>query len=206
MKTKTCLIFFVIFFISVSVILLSLVSCNMTSGSISAEKEALLCKQVKRKPYIALIEGMQPLSGESMKLLGCKLSKVLDVSVCATSGNHDVHMNVIREAYKYQQKIYIAGFSVGEREAIYLAVDCEKEGIPVEKLFLLDGLEKAKIPRNVGKVVDILGSFPYVFRRYGIYLKADLENKRTNLENFRIDCDHLDIPKMSYPIILLNLQ
>jgi hypothetical protein len=202
MKTKICSNFFVVICIALVAMSLSLVSCNVTPGSISVEKQAILCKQVQNKSYLALIEGMQPLSGERMKVLGEKLSHVLNVSVCATSGSHDVHMNIIREAYKHHQKIYIAGFSAGEKQAIELATNCEKEGIPIEKLFLLDGVEKAKIPRTVKSAVDIVGTSTWMFRRGVRYLKSDLENKNTNIGYYEVEGDHLGVPENSYPILL----
>lgn len=202
MKTKICHSFFVVVCIVLVAMSLSLVSCNITPGIISAEKEAILCKQVKRKTYVVLIEGAQPLSGESMGLLGKKLSHTLNVSVCATSGNHDVHMKIIREAYKYHQKIYIVGFSTGEKQAIDLALDCEKEGIPVEKLFLLDGVKKEKIPSNVKNAVDIIGTSPYMFRRDARYLESDLENGNTNIGHYEVEGGHLGVPEKSYPILL----
>ena len=202
MKTKLYLSFFVVIWIAIIAVSFSLISCNITPGLISTERELILCKQVKEKSYIALIEGIQPLSGESMKLLGQKLSISKNISVCATSGNHDSHMPIIRVAFKNHHKIYIAGFSAGEGEAIQLARDCEKEGITVEKLFLLDGVEKGKIPRTVKNAVDIVGTSPYIFRRSLRYSESDLENKNTSIEHFKVSSSHLDVPAKSYSIML----
>ncbi len=202
MKTKICSNFFVVICIAFIAMSLSLVSCNVTPGSISVEKQAILCKQVKKKSYFVLFEGMQPLSGKNMGLLEQRLSLAQNVSACATSGNHDAHMPIIREAHKYHQRVYIAGFSIGERQAIDLALDCEKEGIPVERLFLLDGVEKAKIPRSVKNAVDIVGTSPWMFRRGTRYLTSDLDNKKTNIGYYQVDGGHLGVPEKSYPILL----
>ena len=104
-------------FLAGGLLLLS-VGCAVTPRLISTESKAILSEQVKQRPYVALIEGFQPLSGESMRLLGQRLSASRNVSVCATSGNYIAHMPIIREAYKNHQLIYIAGYSVGEADAI----------------------------------------------------------------------------------------
>jgi hypothetical protein len=111
-------------------------------------------------------------------------------------------MPLIREAHKNHQAIYIAGFSTGEAEAVSLTEDCERENIPVKKLFLLDGVEKAKIHSTVISLVDIVGTAPYLFRRSGRYSESDLENKSTNLKQFDLGCGHLDVPASAYSIFL----
>ncbi|MEI7513237.1 MAG: hypothetical protein WCJ74_01285 [bacterium] len=207
MKTKRSSSFFVLIFCRAYVALsFSLFSCNITPGIIPAEKESVLFTQVKKKSYVALIEGMQPLSGESMGLLEQRLSSVRGLSVCATSGNHDAHMPVIREAHKNHQKIYIAGFSVGEAEAISLAGDCQKEGIPVEKLFLLDGVKKVKIPRAVKSAVDIVGTSPWMFRRSTRYSGSDFEDLKTSISYYKVNGGHLGVPAQSYDIMLSGFQ
>ncbi len=197
MKTKTQFVLFVLIFVIIS---LSSVTCNITPRSISAQVSSELCQQVEDRPYLALIEGLQPISGDRMKLLGQKISSAQKVCVCATSGNHDAHMPVIRKAHENHQPIYIAGFSMGELEAVSLAEDCGKENIPVERLFLLDGPEKSKINKSVKKVVDIIGVNPYLFRRNNRYLDQDLEDKGTILGYYKLSCGHLNVPANSYPI------
>jgi hypothetical protein len=197
MKTKIFNCFFVL--IS-AVIIFSLFSCSITPASISSQTKYNICEQVTENSYIALIEGFQPVSGERMKSLGQRLSLINELSVCATSGNHDEHMSIIRQAYKNHRTIYIAGYSTGEAEAISLTEDCEKEGIAVEILFLLDGFQKAKIHTTVKHVVDIIGSHNYMFRRSERYTYLDLENKKTSIKYFELDCNHLGIPANSYDI------
>lgn len=196
MKTKS--------FTYVSVLVVSFLSiaCRITPTTISAQTKSILLNQVRQKPYIAMIEGFQPFSGESMRCLGQKLSLTRNMSACATSGNHDVHMPMIREAYRYHQLVYIAGFSLGETEAVNLAEDCSKEGIPVERLFLMDGFEKSKIPFEVKSAIDIVGTAPYLFRRSERYLTSDLKNKKTTIGYARLDCGHLDVPARSFLILL----
>ena len=177
------------------------VGCNVTPRVISGETKAVLSEQVKQKSYVALIEGFQPLSGESMRLLGQRLSASRNVAVCATSGNYIAHMPIIREAYKNHQLIYIAGYSIGEADAIHLAEACERERIPVEKLFLLDGFSKTKIQSTVREVVDIVGTSPYVFRRSGRYVGSDLEHN-TSIKHYKVAGGHLDVPDHAYGILL----
>jgi hypothetical protein len=196
MKTKA-------YYVFLFAIIFSLISCNVSPESISMQTARILSQQVQNKPYVALIEGLQPFSGESMNDLGQKLSLECNVSAYATSGNHDAHMPIIREANRNHQKIYIAGFSTGEREAVLLSEDCEREGIPVEILFLLDGVRIAKIHTTVKNVFDILGTKPYVFRRPERYGQKDLENKGTGIRFCKLECGHLDVPAKAYPIFFL---
>ena len=199
MKTKSFLIFACVFVLVISSLS---IACRVTPTTISAEIKTTLLHQVRQKPYVAMIEGFQPLSGESMMRLGQKISLTKNMSTCATSGNHDEHMPMIREAYRYHQLVYIAGFSLGEAEAINLAEDCGKEGIPVEKLFLMDGFEKSKIPVGVKDAIDIVGTAPYWFRRSERYTTSDLQNKKTTIRYAKLDCAHLDVPEQSLPVLL----
>lgn len=202
MKTKLFSSIFVAIYLAVIAVSLSSVACNITPATISKQTKSELITQVREKPYFALIEGFQPLSGERMMILGQKISFARKMSVCATSGNHDEHMEIIREAHKYNQKIFIAGFSLGEAEAISLAEDCEKENIPVERLFLLDGVSKLKIPTVVKNAVDIVGTEPYMYRRSDRYRKSDLKNKETKIGYAELNCYHLEVPEQSYSVLL----
>ena len=71
----------------------------------------------------------------------------------------------------------------------------------MEKLFLMDGPEKTKVHSTVKKVVDIVGTAPYMFRRGERYSGSDLENKNTRLDYFKVDGGHLDVPPNSYPAL-----
>lgn len=191
--------------VMITAILLLAVGCNTTPGVISAVERAKLCLQVRQRPYVAMFEGLQPFSGERMNILSQRLRESLHLATCATSGNHQEHMPIIREANRNHQPIYIAGFSMGEIDAIKLAEACDKEGIPVEKLFLIDGPQKGKIPANVKRAIDIVGIVPYTFRRMGRYLQSDLEGKDTNLRYFELNCEHLSIPANSYSFFIFEL-
>jgi hypothetical protein len=204
MKTNSDRRFFVMFFV-ISLVSFFSLSCRLAS-SINAEyvKNENL-GQIEKRPYLVLIEGFKPISGKRMMFLGQRLSHMRNVSVCYTSSNHNVHMLDIIEAYKNKQPIYIAGFSAGEVAAINLTKDCERYSIPVEKLFLLDGVKKKKIPANVKKVIDIVGTVPYFFRRSGRYSDSDLDNENTHLKFYDFRCSHLNLPYYSDYVFLKEI-
>jgi len=173
-----------------------------TSSLISYEQEISLSEQVKSKPYLALLEGLQPFSGFKMKEVGEQISRDTGIAACATSGNCLEHMKVIRKAWKSGQKIYVAGFSMGENEARVLAEQCERKGIGIEVLFLIDGTSVGTIHGIDGKVVDIRGyDPPYAFRREERYTEKNLENKSTIIKYYDVPGEHLDIPRNSREII-----
>jgi len=203
MKTKFCKYFFV--YIIIPVVFLLSPSCNITPSSISSTEKYLMYDQVEKMPCLIMFEGFQPASGKRMKNLGRKISLSTNLAVCATSGNHDQHMPIIRHAYKHHQQICIAGYSTGEHDALSLAEDCEKEGINVQKLFLMDGHKKEKIHSNVKHAVDIVGLNHYMFRRSERYQKTDLENIKTSIKYFQLSCNHLDIPANCKRIILSEI-
>lgn len=175
------------------------ISC--TSAFISNETKTIAYEQVREKPYVALFEGLQPFSGDRMKEVGEHLEEI-GVVCCTTSGNPNAHMEMIRRAYNSNQPVIIGGFSMGEIAARNLAETCEKEGIDVDLLMLIDGPNLGKIHGNVRKVMDIRGFEPiYLARRSGRYSEKDLENKSTIIEHYDIRGNHLDIPEYSRSII-----
>ncbi|MBU3913605.1 MAG: hypothetical protein KKB21_01655 [Nanoarchaeota archaeon] len=179
----------------------SLSGASCTSALISHEQGVVLTEQVKKMPYLAMIEGLQPASGYRMKELGEQIAGSSGVSACATSGNCLEHMKFIRQASSNNQQVYIAGFSMGENEARTLAEQCNREKIGVERLFLIDGPNTGKIPENVRKAVDIVGTEPYVFRRGKRYGENNLENPRTEIKHYEVSAGHLDVPAASRSII-----
>jgi len=182
-------------------LILSGVSLNTgcTSPFISYEQEISLSEQVKSKPYAAFFEGLQPFSGTTMKEVADSIPGIL---TCTTSGNGIGHMGRIRKAKEYKQKVIIGGFSMGEVEARNLAGVCEKEGIKVDCLILIDGVDLGTIHGNVRKVVDIRGfDPPYMFRRNGRYTENNLEDKSTIIRSYDVSGEHLDIPHNSRVII-----
>ena len=96
------------------ILAVSSVNTSCTSPLISYQQEIALTEQVKEKPYLALMEGLQPFSGFRMKEVGEQINRNTGIAACATSGNCLEHMKVIRKAWKNNQKIYVAGFSMGE--------------------------------------------------------------------------------------------
>lgn len=183
---------------------LFIAGCGYTPSEISPERKIVLVRQLQSKPYGAFFEGLQPWSGYAMKNLAGVVSEDTGIIIEATSGNRAQHMQLIREARRNEQDIYVAGFSMGEREARDLARDCASEGIRIKKLFLIDGPDIGTIVGNHGMVVDIRGddSIPYLFRRPGRYDERNLENPSvTKIRHYTVRAPHLDIPAFSRGII-----
>ncbi len=189
----------------IGIVALSNPNISCTPISISSEQREIILKQVENKPYTALFEGLQPFSGYRMKDIAESLER-MGIPACATSGNENAHMEMIRKARSHNQKIRIAGFSMGEKVARNLAQKCADEGIPVNALILIDGPDLGDISGNVEKVIDIRGYSPrYVLRRQGRYTEENLRNKNTRIKRYDIPGSHLDIPANSRSIIISEI-
>lgn len=174
-----------------------------TPSDISLAKSGYINHDLENgsRGVICAFEGLQPYSDERAKNLAERIANKYDMTVIATTGNHDAHMNYLRKAYEKGLPINIIGYSLGVGEARELARDCEGEGIPVSRLFLIDGTEPDKIPSNVREVVEIRGhdSRPYAFRgpRYG---PEHLDSK-TSLRRVLVKKEHLEIPQYCDPVV-----
>ncbi|MCY2926791.1 MAG: hypothetical protein NT031_15405, partial [Planctomycetota bacterium] len=108
-------------------------------------------------------EGLQPFSGFSAYSLVKEVGESCQLTYAAGSGGYFTFMPLVRQAHDRGTPVYIVGYSLGGDQARRLAVECQKEKIPVRILFLLDphyttAPVPALVPSNVLRVVFYMSS------------------------------------------------
>ncbi len=103
-------------------------------------------------------EGLQPFSGFAAYSLVKEVGQSCQLTYAAGSGGYTTFMPLVRQAHERGTPVYIVGYSLGGDQARRLAVECQKEKIPVRILFLLDphyttAPVPALVPSNVQRVV-----------------------------------------------------
>jgi hypothetical protein len=103
-------------------------------------------------------EGLQPFSGFAAYTLVKEVGTSCQLTYAAGSGGYMTFMPLVRQAHEAGGAVYIVGYSLGGDQARRLAVECQKEKIPVRILFLLDphyttAPKPELVPANVQRVV-----------------------------------------------------
>lgn len=167
-----------------------------TGGGVPRDKAQKLHKQVKTHGLIVGFEGLQPMSGHRADDLTKQVAKALDLAQLATSGNSDAHMPFVVEANANHQPVYVVGYSLGGNAARDLVTKCQKAGIPVAGLFLLDpgamGHFTGKIPDNVRKVVFYMSGSFSLPKDPGEYLENP-HKTRVEFEDLT-NLNHMNLP------------
>jgi hypothetical protein len=160
----------------------------------------LVSRDVKEgKDFIGLIEGMWTIqTGEAMKGYADRFSNQLGLSAVAVSGNGRSLIPLAQEAHRNGRKVYLGGYSLGDDNAEDIARECNKLGIPIEILFLLDGTDAKQIPPNVERVVYFRGTADTYAFRGKTYKRENLENPETMLEVIPLNTTHLGVPNAAY--------
>lgn len=109
----------------------------------------------KEKPLLVGVDGF--LSND-LDQLGNKLEKKCNTPVIIEPvGNWKENMPEIRQAYIQRRKICFIGFSMGSEQMKLTAEQCEKEGIPIDLLIVIDptytNLSELGIPGNVKRIM-----------------------------------------------------
>jgi hypothetical protein len=173
----------------------TLFSCVAPSrfNQTSAELE----KRVESRPLVVGIEGLG--GGYLVHNLTAEVAHDLELAQSASSGNYESHMNYIKETHKNHNPIYLVGFSSGANEVRRIAEDCEREGIPIDVLFLLDPTYLSrpfpgKIHKNVKKTVCFRSDDSALIFG-GEVREENLENpEKTVFANKNIGGSHLELP------------
>ncbi len=125
-----------------------------TGAGISSSGRRALLEDVQTHGLIVGFEGLQPFSGYRIRNLARYVGDELDLARSVTSGNYKAHLRIVEEAHRHGQPIYLIGYSMGGNQARLLAEECNRRGIPIRILFLLDpeymaSSRPGKIPPNV---------------------------------------------------------
>ena len=178
---------------------MSLVSC--TPSYIPLEKQRTLKREIKTRDLFCGVEGLWTLkTGTAMQKMAKDISSKFGIASVAVSGDGRCLIPYIREAKKNGNKVYVAGFSLGDDmiEDVAREAKCGIDG-----LFLLDGTDAKKIASGVENVVHFRGTVPYLFRG-PCYTREHLENPETKLFIITLEgAEHLDVPERAQPYIEL---
>lgn len=175
--------------------LVGILSGCAVSGNISTRDKEMLMRQVTTRPYVVGLEGLG--AGGFAKELTEWVCRDLGYCGFTTAGNPFAHLDLIREAKKNGQKVYVIGHSLGGGEALKLARLCEGEGINIEGVYILETPWREEVPGNILEFGHLLGTKPYIFKGPETR-RSDLKNLRTNLLIKVIEgAGHFDLPMKS---------